>query len=93
MMIPPNRRITHMTAADIRNLFRDIATHYGRTIDARDAPAWLAEAHREWTWGGAVADWDIVHAIDDYFKAGATKPITPAAVTAIIRSYYGQGVA
>ncbi|WP_068059166.1 hypothetical protein [Nocardia xishanensis] len=93
MILPSDRRITQMTAAHIQNLFRDIATHYGHTIDARDAPVWLAEAHRAWTWNGAVADWDLVHAIDDYFKAGNAEPITPAAITAIIRSYYGQGAA
>lgn len=91
MIIPAAYR-THMTAVDMRNLFRDIATHYGYTIDPAAAPAWLAEAQRAWTWNGSVADWDIAHAIEDHFAAGRTD-LTPQAITAIIRSYYGQGAA
>ncbi|MBF6358093.1 hypothetical protein IU449_26720 [Nocardia higoensis] len=78
-----------MNLEDIHSLFRGIQRRYSYTIHPDIAPSWLAEANRAWVWNGNVAWFDIAKAVKDFHAGNPTTPITPHAITAIIRSYYG----
>ncbi|MGY1946685.1 hypothetical protein [Nocardia asiatica] len=87
--IARNLHRNHLVAGDIHSLFRGIKRRYGHTIDRAHTGAWLDEGNREWVWAGSLAIDDLVRAVKDFYAADPNGQITPEAVTAIIRSYYG----